>query len=370
MDSPAIASRMSGRPPTIAELAFVQDRRVGRLATVNADGSPTVVPFCYAVLHVDGEPLVVSPLDEKPKHVPVRELARVRNILARPDVSMVVDDYHEDWSTLAFTQLHGRAELIEPGHPMHAQAVSALRAKYPQYEHMAIDALPLIAIRQLQAKTWAGAGTDRDGPLARPGETELAALLRGRRSVRSFQSSPVPREIIERAIAAAGWAPSPHGRQPWRFAIVEAAERRVSLATAMAESWRTQLELDGQPPEIVQIRLDKSRQRLHDAPILIVPCLYLAELDQYPDPGRQEAERIMAIHSLGAAIQNLLLAIYAAGLDTGWMCAPLFCPDLVRQELGLGPDLTPHALIPVGYAAKDPVRRGRLPLDALIVQWD
>jgi nitroreductase len=78
----------------------------------------------------------------------------------------------------------------------------------------------------------------------------------------------------------------------------------------------------------------------------------------------------MAIQSLGAAVQNLLLSIYASGLDAGWMCAPLFCPDLVRTELGLGDELTPHALIPVGHAANDPMRRGRLPLDALIVQWE
>ncbi|MDQ3693150.1 MAG: nitroreductase family protein [Chloroflexota bacterium] len=198
----------------------------------------------------------------------------------------------------------------------------------------------------------------------------MAALVRGRRSVRSFLPRPVPRTIIEQAIAAAGWAPSPHGRQPWRFAVIEGAALRASLAAAMAESWQTQLELDGQTAEIVRARLDKSRQRLRDAPILIVPCLYLAELDHYPDPARQEAERIMAIQSLGAAIQNLLLSIYAAGLDAGWMCAPLFCPELVRDELGLEAALIPHALIPIGYAAKDPARRGRLSLPSLIVNWE
>ncbi len=78
----------------------------------------------------------------------------------------------------------------------------------------------------------------------------------------------------------------------------------------------------------------------------------------------------MAIQSLGAAVQNLLLTLYAAGLDAGWMCAPLFCPDIVREALGLAGELIPHALIAVGYAAKDPVRRGRLPLERLIVAWE
>ena len=168
--------------------------------------------------------------------------------------------------------------------------------------------------------------------------------------------------MIEEAIAAAGWAPSPHGRQPWRFAVVEPPERRLALADAMAATWREQLNLDGQPAEVVQHRLERSRERLITAPVLVVPCLYLAELDVYPDADRQAAETTMAIQSLGAAVQNFLLTIYAAGLDSGWMCAPLFCPEIVREALGLAEDLIPHALLPVGFAAKDPVRRPRRPL--------
>jgi nitroreductase len=78
----------------------------------------------------------------------------------------------------------------------------------------------------------------------------------------------------------------------------------------------------------------------------------------------------MAIQSLGAAVQNLLLSVYAAGLDAGWMCAPLFCPELVRDELGLAATMIPQALVPVGYPAKDPLRRDRMPVEALIVQWE
>jgi nitroreductase len=92
-------------------------------------------------------------------------------------------------------------------------------------------------------------------------------------------------------------------------------------------------------------------------------------LDAYPDAGRLAAEGTMAVQSLGAAIQIFLLAFYAAGLDAGWMCAPLFCPEVVRDALGLDPALIPQALLPVGYAAKDPVRRPRLPLERLIVDW-
>ena len=346
----------------------MRERRVGRLATADETGTPAVVPICYAVIERDGEPVVVSALDEKPKRVTDAELARVRHIRARPEVALVVDDYGEDWERLAFVHLRGLARVVDPAEVGHEEGVEALRAKYPQYARMAIETRPMIAIASLTGTSWRGAA-QAEGPLPRPGTVDLAALVRGRRSVRAFQDRPIPRALVEQAIAAAGWAPSPHGRQPWRFAVVEAPERRAALADAMAATWRAQLALDGQDAVVVQLRLDKSRERLHTAPVLIVPCLYLADLDPYPDPDRRTAEATMAVQSLGAAVQNLLLTVHAAGLDAGWMCAPLFCPDVVRDALALDAALVPHALIAVGYAAKDPVRRDRLPLDDLIVSW-
>jgi F420 biosynthesis protein FbiB-like protein len=235
---------------------------------------------------------------------------------------------------------------------------------------MRIETLPAILIRDLGTSSWRGSGEEDESPPERFSVDEFTSVVRGRRSVRAFQPRPVPRFIIEHAIAAAGWAPSPHGRQPWRFAVVESQARREALADAMAVTWRTQLELDGQGSEIVAARLEKSRDRLRTAPTLIVACLYLAGLDVYPDSERQAAEEIMAIQSLGAAVQNLLLSVYAAGVDGGWMCAPLFCPDVVRDTLALDASLIPHALIAVGYAAADPVRRPRLPVRDLIVQWE
>jgi coenzyme F420-0:L-glutamate ligase/coenzyme F420-1:gamma-L-glutamate ligase len=350
------------------DLAFIRDRRVGHLATADARGTPSVVPVVYASFVLDEEPVIAIAIDEKPKGDP-RALRRVRNILERPEVALIVDEYQEDWDELAWVLVRGSASLIEPGAPGHAEALAALRLKYPQYAAMRLEERLAIIIRDLTTRSWRATELDGEQPRPRPGREELAGLVRGRRSVRAFQSRPVPRAIIEDAIAAAGWAPSPHGRQPWRFVVVESQERRDALADAMAETWRTQLRLDGQDETIVEARLRKSRDRLQRAPVLIIPCLYLEGLDTYPDADRQQAEVTMAVQSLGAAVQNLLLSLYAAGVDGGWMCAPLFCPDVVQAALGLDATLDPHALIAVGYAASDPVRRPRLPLDELIVDW-
>lgn len=195
-------------------------------------------------------------------------------------------------------------------------------------------------------------------------------IIRGRRSVRQYRDEPVPRELVLRLLDAGRWAPSPHGRMPWRYGVLTQPESKQRLADAMAAEWRHNLEMDRQPFEVVQLRLQKSKARLLAAPVLILPCLYLADLDHYPDPGRQQAETTMAIQSIGASIQNMLLAAYACGLDGGWMCAPLFCPDVVVGALELDSALIPQALITLGYAAADPKRRDRLPLDSIIVHWD
>ncbi|MHB8598319.1 MAG: nitroreductase family protein [Ktedonobacteraceae bacterium] len=199
---------------------------------------------------------------------------------------------------------------------------------------------------------------------------DLATLLRSRRSVRVYQDQPILREYIEQMLEAARWAPSPHGRQPWRFVVLTRQELKTRLADYMGETWQQNLEMDGQDETIVNIRLEKSRQRILHAPALIIPCLYLEDLDHYPDEQRQADETTMAIQSLGAAIQNMLLTAYDLGLDTGWMCAPLFCPEVVCKALDLDARLIPHALITVGYAAADPKRRERLPLSTLVVRFD
>ena len=138
----------------------------------------------------------------------------------------------------------------------------------------------------------------------------------------------------------------------------------------MAAEWRRNLEMDGGDREATEARARASHARIMNTPVLVIPCLYLADLQVYPDRQRQEAEVTMAIQSLGAAIQNMLLSAYSLGLDTGWMCAPLFCPEVVASALGLAEGLIPHALIQMGWGSVDPPRRPHKPASELIVRYD
>ncbi len=343
------------------ETAFLTRQRVARLATADSDGSPHTIPVCFAY---DGRNLYIA-LDEKPKDVPVTRLKRVRNILENPQVALVADRYAEDWDLLAYVMVRGRAELVETGTDEQTAAVRLLRGKYHQYERMRIEENPVIAIRPERVASWGA--LDAPGGEAEP----LLETLKGRRSVRRYLEREVPDNVIEKVVEAARWAPSPHGTQPWRFAVVTKRETKERLADAMGEEWRRNLEMDGQDAAVVEKRLEGSRGRLLDAPVLLLLCLYPGDLDAYPDPERQRNETTMAVQSLGAAAQNALLAAYEQGLDAGWMCAPLFCPGEVTAALGLAPELVPHALLTLGYAAGDPPkRRSRRPLDGLVVYRD
>jgi len=330
---------------------------VGQLATTDKHGQPFAVPFCF--VYEGG--LLYTPLDEKPKSTDPRNLKRVRNIRENPHVAVVIDRYSEDWSGLAYLMIRGAACLLEPEEPEHARAVTALREKYPQYRAMRIHALPLIRIEPETFTAWG----DLTAGL-RPG-LDVLGLMRGRRSVRWYTPEPVAPEQVRAILEAGRWAPSPHGRQPWRFAVLTRPEPKEKLAAAMAATWDQQLTLDGQAAEVVATRLQKAHDRLTGAPLVVVLCLYLDDLDTYPDAGRQKAETTMAVQSLGAAAQNMLLTAYGLGLDGGWMCAPLFCPEVVVAALDLDPRLVPHAMLTFGHAAKDPVRRPHRPLDDLIV---
>ncbi len=128
---------------------FLRSARSGHLATADVKGQPYVVPVCYVF---DGES-IYSVLDAKPKSTPLRQLRRVRNILANPQVSLVVDHYEDDWSRLRYVLVLGEAGLLQEGEEW-AKAIALLREKYPQYQDMDLDDSPVIKITPVRFIPW------------------------------------------------------------------------------------------------------------------------------------------------------------------------------------------------------------------------
>jgi F420 biosynthesis protein FbiB-like protein len=165
-------------------------------------------------------------------------------------------------------------------------------------------------------------------------------------------------EILE----TASWAPSAHNAQPWRFIVVSDIAVKRRLARAMAEAWVKDQTVGG--VMVNQGVVDFSVGRFSNAPVFIVACLSLEDMQQYRvDDERWLVERDLLVQSLGAAVQNLLLSACGCGLGACWFSAPMFCKVVVRQVLGVPETVEPQAIILMGYSDEKPVVRQRKPVE-------
>jgi F420 biosynthesis protein FbiB-like protein len=197
--------------------------------------------------------------------------------------------------------------------------------------------------------------------------TDLHHFLRTRRSIRRFQPDPVPDSVIESILSTATYAPSAHNRQPCRFVVVRDSAVKTDLADAMAADFERDLSRDGVPPEKIQTQIKRSRDRINAAPVTILLCLDMSEMDSYPDEKRQQAERSMAMQSVAAAGLQLLLAAHAEGLGGVWVCSPLFAQETIQHTLDLPETWEPQAMFFVGYPAEHPEVRERKPLQGITI---
>ncbi len=191
----------------------------------------------------------------------------------------------------------------------------------------------------------------------------LYRIIKGRRSIRQFDGSSIPPELLQRILEAATRAPSAHNRQPWRFVILVALEDKRSLANALGERLREDRLADGDEPGQIERDVAQSIARISNAPAVVIVCLSMEAMDVYPDERRNSAEYTMAVQSVSMAAQNLLLAAHAEGLGACWLCAPLFAKDIVREELSLPEGWEPQGLIILGYPAEVGQERPRRPIE-------
>ena len=195
----------------------------------------------------------------------------------------------------------------------------------------------------------------------------VPAFLAARRSIRAFTGDPVPRELLDALVESACLAPAPHHSRPWRFVVVDTPAGKQALADGMGARWRVDLAGDGVDPARIDELVTTSHRKLTTAPALVLGCLTWNGLDRYPDETRQRAEFGMALLSLGAAVENLMLTAADAHLASCWVAAPIFCPEAARDALALPDEWLPHALVLVGHPDPNYVARERppVPLDEL-----
>lgn len=214
--------------------------------------------------------------------------------------------------------------------------------------------VPVALVRGL-----AGLVTEPDGPgaraLIRPADEDMfrfgsADVPLARRTIREFSAEPVDAAAVRRAVATALTAPAPHHSEPWRFVLLETAAARTRLLDAMRAAWTADLRGDGFTEEQVTRRLRRG-DMLRAAPLIIVPCLVTDAAHDYPDERRRQSEQAMFTVSMGAAVQNLLVALAVDGLGSAWISSTLFCQDVSARAMDLPDDWRPMGAIAVGRPA-------------------
>jgi coenzyme F420-0:L-glutamate ligase/coenzyme F420-1:gamma-L-glutamate ligase len=176
----------------------------------------------------------------------------------------------------------------------------------------------------------------------------------------------VPDSILQNILSTATHAPSAHNRQPWRFCVATDLSVKTDLAEAMAADFERDLRRDGVASEKIQTQIKRSKERLAAAPVVILLCLDMSEMDSYPDAKRQQAERTMAMQSVAAAGLQLLLAAHAEGLGGVWVCSPLFAQETIQKTLNLSESWEPQGMFFVGYADGLPKNKEMKDIEHLI----
>lgn len=170
----------------------------------------------------------------------------------------------------------------------------------------------------------------------------VMSCILDRRSVRAYSSEEVSRNDIMQLLSAANWAPSGNNVQPWRFSVVMNNKELIKKISALTvyHNW------------------------VENAPCLIAVFLDTKVLDdKVPSAYLKHAQ------SIGAAIQNMLLAAHELGLGSCWIGEILKNEDKVRELLGASNNLQLMAVISIGYSSRNNLKSKRKDISENIVSW-
>lgn len=186
-----------------------------------------------------------------------------------------------------------------------------------------------------------------------------------RKTIRKFKNISIKRDYVVSLIEAAIQAPSAHNLQPWEFILIDSIEVKEKLSSKMASTWINNLKKDGKTQYEIEEKINLSKERINNAPFIILPCFDTSKVEKYGDE-RDNAEFIMGIQSVALASGNILLKATEKGFGVLWLCAPLFCPEDIRDVLGMPNHILPQEILIIGMPDEDPIKPKRRNLNDVI----
>ena len=185
-------------------------------------------------------------------------------------------------------------------------------------------------------------------------------VIAARRSIRRYQDTPVPDEILQKILAAAIQAPSGKNKQPWRFTVVR-GNCRAEMVQVM-RAGIAQLKALGSPPG----SSEETACVMEQAPVTIFVFNPVGTSPWVQHSFNQMFDDLVNIQSIGAAIQNMLLAAQELGLGTLWICDVFYAYEGLVDWLGETGEMV--AAVSLGYPAEAPLARPRKSLEE-VVRW-
>ena len=126
----------------------------------------------------------------------------------------------------------------------------------------------------------------------------LLNAFRSRRSVKEYLPKEISNEVLFRILEVSRWAPSAHNAQPWRFIVIQDSVTKQRLAKTMASRWDRDMSKNGVPKEQRESLVKISVERFENAPISIIACLTMENMDECPDERRKKIEYVLAVHEI------------------------------------------------------------------------
>ncbi len=194
----------------------------------------------------------------------------------------------------------------------------------------------------------------------------LEAIM-SRVSIRLFKEEEIPDDILKKVLTAGLRAPTAGGGEQWFFIVVKSRELRVKIHELLIKAHRMYGEKvvkGGLPKEVMDKWLRKMYEGQYLAPTYIAAYIDLRRR-LYNDEFK-ELERLWAIQSLSAAIENMILAAWDLGLGSVWLGVPLLIKDEFNKLLNPPPNCELQAVIALGYPKYVPKQRPRKDLSEVV----